>query len=112
MRYAMLIIDTEAGQDVPQGERDDWYKRIFAWYEGPNGKKTLPGGAELQGQETARTLRGTTVTDGPFVESKEVIGGVDFIDADSIDEAAAIAATWPGVAEGWIVMELRPVVEH
>jgi len=56
-------------------------------------------------------LRSTGVTDGPFIETKEALGGYSLIDADSIDEAVEIARTWPGVDRGWITIELRPIVE-
>ena len=51
------------------------------------------------------------VIDGPFIETKEALGGYSVLDADSIDEAVEIAKTWPGVDRGWITIELRPVIE-
>ncbi len=88
-----------------------WYAEIGAWYEkwGATGK--LDGGHQLQGTETAKTIRSGSVTDGPFIETKEVLGGYSVIEADSIDEAVEIAKTWPGVDRGWITMEVRPVIE-
>jgi hypothetical protein len=49
------------------------------------------------------------VTDGPFIETKEAIGGFSVLEADTIDEAVEIARTWPGVDRGWISVEVRPV---
>ena len=88
-----------------------WYAEIGAWYEkwGATGK--LDGGHQLQGSDSARTVRAGGVTDGPFVETKEVLGGYSVIEADSIDEAVDVAKTWPGVDRGWITMEVRPVIE-
>jgi PhnB protein len=51
------------------------------------------------------------VTDGPFMETKEVLGGYSVLDTDSYDEAVEISKTWPGVDRGLITIELRPVVE-
>jgi len=50
------------------------------------------------------------VTDGPFAESKEVLGGYSVLETDTLDEAVEIAKTWPGVDRGLIVMEVRPVM--
>jgi hypothetical protein len=56
-------------------------------------------------------VRGSSVTDGPYIETKEALGGYSVIDADSADEAVDIAKTWPGVDRGWITIEVRPVLE-
>ena len=111
MKYVMLIIDTPAEPSQQNPEYGAWYAEIGAWYEkwGATGK--LDGGHQLQGVATAKTVRGSGVTDGPFVETKEVLGGYSVIDADSIDEAVEVAKTWPGVDRGWITIEVRPVIE-
>ncbi|HEU4542003.1 MAG TPA: YciI family protein [Jiangellaceae bacterium] len=112
MQYAILIITTESGQQVKAGEVEAWYQEIMAWYEkrGAAGEVVAGAGAELQGTDTARTVRSTGVTDGPFIEAKEVIGGFSVLEAESMDEAVEIAKTWPGVDRGWITIEVRPVV--
>lgn len=61
--------------------------------------------------DTAKTVRSTGVTDGPYIETKEVLGGFSAIEADSIEEAIEVARTWPGVDKGWITMEVRPVMQ-
>jgi hypothetical protein len=72
-------------------------------------------GSRLRPANDATTVRRRDgellVTDGPFIETKEVLGGYSVIDADTIDEAVEIAKTWPGVDRGWITMEVRPVIE-
>ena len=68
-------------------------------------------GTSSRGRTTAKTIRSGSVTDGPFIETKEVLGGYSVIEADSIDEAVDIAKTWPGVDRGWITVEVRPVIE-
>ena len=50
------------------------------------------------------------MTDGPYIEAKEVLGGYSLLETADIDEAVDIAKTWPGVDQGWIVMEVRPVM--
>jgi hypothetical protein len=62
----------------------------------------------LMPRDTATSIRDDIVTDGPFVDSKEVIAGVYVIDAPDLDAALAIARTNPVVREGGGV-EVRPV---
>ena len=59
----------------------------------------------------ARTVRAGGVTDGPFMETKEALGGFSVLETDTIEEAAEIAKTWPGVDRGWMTVEVRAVVE-
>jgi hypothetical protein len=111
VKYVMLIMDTP--ESFKQYETNkEWFAEVGAWYEkmGASGK-LADGGAQLQPPSTAKTVRSTGVTDGPFMETKEVIGGFSVLDVDSYDEAVEITKTWPGVERGWITIELRPVVE-
>jgi hypothetical protein len=111
VKYVLLIMDTpnEPAPNTP--EWGSWYAEVGAWYEkwGATGK--LEAGKQLQGAATAKTVRSTGVTDGPYIETKEVLGGFSVIEADSIDEAVDISKTWPGVDRGWISVEVRPVLE-
>jgi hypothetical protein len=79
---------------------------------GPSG--ALGSGFELDSPTTAKTVRvrdgETLVTDGPFAETKEQIGGLMEIEADDLDAAIAIAARIPVVFKASV--ELRPVIEH
>jgi len=111
VKYVLLIMDTPAEPAPQTPEWNAWYAEVGAWYEkwGATGK--LGAGHQLQGPDTAKTVRASGVTDGPFIETKEVLGGYSLIDADSIEEAVDIAKTWPGVDRGWITVELRPVIE-
>jgi hypothetical protein len=111
MRYAMLICGVEEEWDA--AEAQGAMEEIYAWF----GKwehlgKIVKGGAELDSVRTARTIRpgpdGPVVTDGPYLELKEVVGGVVFLEADNIDEAVAIASGWPLQASASV--EVRPVV--
>jgi len=110
VKYVMLILDTpeEPKQGTP--EYNDWYAEINAWYEkwGASGK-LADGGAALQPPSTAKTVRASGVTDGPFMETKEVVGGFSVVETNTIEEAVEVARTWPGVDRGWISVEVRPV---
>ncbi|MHB8235376.1 MAG: YciI family protein [Solirubrobacteraceae bacterium] len=73
------------------------------------------GGHQLQGPETATTVRvqgaDTLTTDGPFAETKEVIGGYYLLQADDLDAAIEFAARIPAARMGGAI-EVRPVVER
>ena len=79
---------------------------------GPTG--ALGAGFELDSPTTAKTVRvrdgETLVTDGPFAETKEQIGGLMEIEAEDLDAAISIAARIPVVFRASV--ELRPVIEH
>ena len=79
---------------------------------GPTG--VLGYSAELDAPRTSKTVRvrdgETIVTDGPFAETKEQIGGLIELDAEDLDAAIAIAARIPVAARASV--ELRPVIEH
>jgi hypothetical protein len=85
--------------------------RDGAWYEKQGAAGTLADpGHQLDFPEQAKTVRARGVTDGPYMEAKEVLGGYSLLETDTIDEAVEIAKTWPGVDRDWIVMEVRPVM--
>ncbi len=55
----------------------------------------IKGGEALQPSSSAKTIRGGSVTDGPFLETKEALGGFYLIEADNIDDAVEIAKEIP-----------------
>jgi hypothetical protein len=116
MRYVMLIcgVEEEWAAQTPDeigavmGEIGAWVRR---WREAG---KLAAGGEELDSVMTAKTIRplaggGVTVTDGPYLELKEVVGGFLVLETENIDEAVAIAATWPALS-GSTSIEVRPVI--
>ncbi|MDG6103335.1 hypothetical protein Daura_36440 [Dactylosporangium aurantiacum] len=105
-QYLILIYENEADyesadQSVYQ-EVMDAHNR-FAEQVG----ERLLGGNALQPTQTATTIRGDVVTDGPFVETKEVLGGYYLIEAKDLDEALAIGKLCPARFGG---VEVRPVM--
>ena len=68
---------------------------------------TLVGGKALQPTATATTIRDDVVTDGPFVETKEALGGYYLIDAPDLDSALAVGKLCPARFGG---VEVRPVM--
>ena len=111
MKYVLLIMDTPAEPAPGTPEYGAWYGEVSAWYEKWAATGRLDGGHQLQPPGTAKTVRASGVTDGPYIETKEVLGGYSGIEADSIDEAVDIARTWPGVDRGWITVEVRPILD-
>lgn len=75
----------------------------FAAKHGP----TIRGGAALQSSTTATSIRDSVVTDGPFAETKEVLGGYYLVEADDLDAALAIAKDVPARFGG---VEVRPLM--
>ncbi len=122
MKYAALL--TNNADDVAAWEQMSAEEAAAARAEeipkwealfgelGPTG--VLGDGFELDSPTTAKTVRvrdgETLVTDGPFSETKEQIGGLMEIEAEDLDAAIAIAARIPVVFRASV--ELRPVIEH
>lgn len=109
MQFVALIHGTEGGwENLSDDERQAIYQRYMDF--GRNDK--VLGGAELQSTSTATTVRlrngDRLVTDGPYAEVKEALGGFYIIECDSIDEACQLAAGIPAAETGAI--EVRPVV--
>jgi hypothetical protein len=113
MKYVILLLNNEAVQNLTEEEGRAWYGEVGAWYEknGGGSGKLVEAGYQLQPGATAKTVRAGGVTDGPFMETKEALGGYSVLETDTIDEAVEIAKTWPGVDRGWMTIEIRPVVE-
>jgi hypothetical protein len=111
MKYLLLGALTEEGQQVRGPDLEAWMAEIGAWYSKQGAAGTLADpGYQLDYPHTARTVRATGVTDGPFMEAKEVLAGYSLLETATIDEAVEIAKSWPGTDRGWIVLEVRPVM--
>ena len=113
MQYMLLIYDNEAAMSSmnPEehkrfmGEYGEFTKSIIA-------SGNFKAGDALQSISTATTVRirdgKTLVTDGPFAETREQLGGYYLIEAADLDEARAIAARVPSARHGSI--EVRPIM--
>ena len=110
-KYVFLYIDSGEDHPHPTAEQEKVYGDIFQWFT-DNRAKLSDGGEELQPTRAATTVRKqgggkTTVLDGPFVESKESIGGFSIVDVPDLQAAIALAKTWPGYG-----VEIRAVKEN
>jgi hypothetical protein len=116
MRYMLLIVGDESRYDDMSDE--DRAASLGAWADYTKALSdagAFVSGDGLQTSTTATTLRvedgERLLTDGPFVETKEQIGGFYVIDCKNLDEAIDWAAKLPHVASGGIT-EIRPVMEY
>jgi hypothetical protein len=111
MQYLLLIYDQEKRwTKLSEADQNSEYKEFVAF--GKEFEKEIRGGNGLQPTPTAKTVRAhngkTQVTDGPFAETKEQLGGYYLVEANDIDEAVAIAAKIPWARHGSI--EVRPIM--
>ena len=111
MKYVLMFVDTEqfaadlAAMDTAERERA--YARVQQWFAEHHDKITHH--THLMPPDTATTVRldrgEPLITDGPFVEGKEVVSGITEIDVADLDEALRLARSWPGCP----IVEIRPV---
>jgi len=109
-QYVILIYgnESEVAKAGPEAVRENMEAHMrFAEEVTARGGK-IAGGNALQGTDTATSIRGDVVTDGPFVETKEALGGFYLIDADDLDQAIKIAGMVPTMFGG---VEVRPVLD-
>jgi hypothetical protein len=104
--------DPEAWAGLSQEEQQAVYADYKAINETPG---VTPATVQMQAPETATTVRvedgRTLTTDGPFVETKEALGGYLFFEAGDLDAAIELAARIPAARMGGAV-EVRPLVER
>lgn len=113
MQYMLLLYsEPDAGPAPGTPEQAAEMQEWFAFTEELVEAGVMRGGEALHGLETATTVRvrdGETLsTDGPFAETKEMLGGFYVIDVEDLDAATAIAAKVPSVPYGSV--EIRPVM--
>jgi hypothetical protein len=112
MKYMLLIYSNETEwETLSEEEQDAIYGEYLAIAQAPG----IKGDNRLQPALAATTVRvqngRTLTTDGPFVETKEELGGYYLFEADDLDAAIALAARIPAARRGGAV-EVRPVVER
>jgi hypothetical protein len=111
MKYVLLFVETEEFEReleaMGPADRERAYQRVSEWLTTHAGK--IRGGNKLQAAKTATTVRlgrgEPVITDGPFVEGKEVVSGYTEIEVADLDEALRMVSTWPGCP----LVEIRPL---
>lgn len=115
MKYVLMFVgsseDQDAWEKLSKEQLAVAYEGANKWFEEQSRSGRLVGGEELQGPRSSTTVRikngKAIVTDGPYVEAKEIIGGFAIVEVKDLDEALDIAKAWPAGA-----VEVRPVVDH
>ena len=119
MKYALLIYDDDSTWvDLSDEEkaklRADEMPKWVALFEELGKADPNISGKELDGRDTAKVVRirdgERTVTDGPFAETKEALGGVFLAELPDLDEAIRLAALIPS-ADATGAIEIRPIVQ-
>ncbi len=114
MQYLCLIYDNEASMaKMSESEGKAFNEAYMTFTREIVASGHFKAGEALQPTSTATTVRvrggKTTVTDGPFAETREQLGGFYLIEAKDLDEATAIAARIPSAKGGSI--EVRPIMK-
>ncbi len=112
MKYMLLFVsDEEWDRRASPEEIQKGYEAIGKWWGEHAAAGRIVDGQELKSTRTATTIRKkgdkVTVTDGPFIESKEALGGFAIVDVPDLDAAIELAKGWPVLQ----TIEIRPVVE-
>jgi hypothetical protein len=115
MKYMLLIYDNEqAWARLNEPEQGQVYGEYMQFTEDIKASRNYLAGAQLHPIATASSVRvrdgKELVTDGPFAETHEQLGGYYLIEAKDLDEAKKIAARIPSARYGTV--EVRPVVER
>jgi hypothetical protein len=111
MQYMLLIYSDE--QALSEGERQQCYEESTQLARALHADGQYRAAAPLQPTSAATSVRvrggKRLVTDGPFAETREQLGGYFLVEARDLDEAIGIAARIPMARQGTV--EIRPVVE-
>lgn len=112
MQFLMLVYtDTALLETLPEAQFDTMMRGCFEHADELHAEGKLRGSQQLETAATARTIRTrngrTSIVDGPFAETKEVLAGFNILEADSLEEAVRIASEFPWSRTGSI--EVRPI---
>jgi hypothetical protein len=111
MKYMMLVYFTE--KELSESEQERCYEESIQLTHDLNRKGQFLDAGPLRPVATATSVRiregKRLVTDGPFAETREQLGGYYLIDVENLDEAIDVAARIPGARHGTV--EVRPLIE-
>jgi hypothetical protein len=115
MRYMLLIYkDEKLWEEMSEQEKGAIFQQAVEFSESLWKSGVYQAGDPLQPTSTATTVRmqngKTVMTDGPFAEAKEQLGGYSIVEAEDLDEALAIAVRHPLLRAG-LSIEVRPIRE-
>ena len=108
--YLLFFRSTVWDHGMTQEEISQVMELLTVWFDDLDTRGLTDGGMRLSVEgRIVRHYKGRFVSDGPFVESKEAVAGYVHVRVRDMDEAVAIAQSWPGLAYG-LSIEVRPVV--
>lgn len=110
-KYMLLIYGDAAQWEALTAEERAAHDAEHAAFREAAGARVV-GGEELEFSPSATTLRGGVMTDGPFLETKEALGGFYLVEAGDLDEVLKLARMLPEVRAGHSGVEVRPTVFH
>ena len=112
MPQYMLLVYADPAKAAPAKEQEAMYAEWLNYTNALVTTGAMVSGAPLEGTASAKTIRvrggDMQMSDGPFAETKEILGGYYLIDVPNMDEAVALAAKMPNLDNGTV--EVRPVV--
>jgi len=112
VKYVLMLVRSDEEWEAMSDEERD-YPAIMRWFGELAQRGVVRGGEELQPARTATTVswdgERPMLTDGPFMEAKEMIGGFCTVEAPDLDAAIDLAKTWPARSHK---VEIRPIVQH
>ncbi len=109
-QYLLLFRGTDWHRELSPNEIQEIMGRTNAWFDRITSEGIMKGGQPLETQGRQVSFRNGAVADGPFVESKETVGGYILIEASSFDEAVEVARQNPMIPHG-LSVEVRPVAD-
>jgi hypothetical protein len=111
MKYMLLVYASET--EYPYNERQECYEESAQFTHQLKAKGKYISASPLQPIATATTVQvrngKSLVTDGPFAETREQLGGYFIVEAKDLDDAIEIAGKLPGARRGSV--EIRPIIE-
>jgi hypothetical protein len=114
MRFLMMMYETKEWAGVADEDKRHVADTAYDWHAELIRLDQARATARLMPPETATIVRnrgGVIETmDGPYAETKEVVGGIELVECDSLAQAQAAAARFPGLPYS-IAIELRPLLE-
>ena len=112
MKYLCLgYMEERKWEDMPEKERNEWMDECFAYDAVLKKNGHFIGGEALESFRCSATLRSrngkVSITDGPYAETKEQLGGIMIIEAQDLNEAIQLISKHPGIRHG--TFEIRQI---
>jgi hypothetical protein len=116
MKYLCLgYMDEKKWEQMSESEKDALFDACFPYDDELRAKGHFLSGEALEGSSSTVSIRmkngKVSVTDGPFIETKELLGGIAIIEAKDLNEAIALWSKHPALGTGATGFEIRPIFD-